>query len=251
MKLRDVVALCLLVAQTCFAQRYSFKRYGPDEGPRTAVNKLFQDRDGFLWVGTSNGLFRYDGDRFQRFGTTEGLPASSIRDVHDSHDGTLWAVTNGGLARFRNNRFTVKTDLADEAEMLTELRSDRQGSLYLGSKKGLLVGERGPEGEFKFHFADGVPKVSVQGVYVDPADGAVWFGCGHNLCRLTQGRNEVFGQTQGLPEEHWSVIVRDQQGNLWVRGLDRLYFRAAGAFPLTQLRVVFDVYFQSFAPKHP
>src|SRR5713101_4556614 len=71
------VALCLLIAQASFAQSYSFKRYGPDEGLRTAVNRLFQDRDGFLWVGTSNGLFRYDGDRFQRFGTAEGLPASS------------------------------------------------------------------------------------------------------------------------------------------------------------------------------
>ena len=66
MKLRDFVILCLLIAQTSFAQRFSFKQYGPDEGLKTAVNKLFQDRDGFLWVGTSNGLFRYDGDRFQR-----------------------------------------------------------------------------------------------------------------------------------------------------------------------------------------
>src|SRR5580700_2018723 len=95
-----VLTLCLVMAQASFAQRYSFKRYGPDQGLRTAVNRLFQDREGFLWVGTSNGLFRYDGDRFQRFGVDEGLPTSSIRDVRDGRDGTLWTVTTGGLARF-------------------------------------------------------------------------------------------------------------------------------------------------------
>jgi signal transduction histidine kinase/ligand-binding sensor domain-containing protein len=223
------VALCLLIAQPSLAQRYSFKRYGPDEGLRTAVNRLFQDRDGFLWVGTSNGLFRYDGDRFQRFGTDEGLPASSIRDMHDSQDGTLWIVTTGGLARFRHNRFErVITVVADQVEALLDVGSDRQGNLYLGSKNGLVIGEPAAAGEFKFHFADGVPRVPAQGVYVEP-DGAVWFGCGQNLCRLGEGRNEVFGRAQGLPEEHWSVIVRDLQGNLWVRGLQRLYFRAAGS----------------------
>src|SRR5580700_10232017 len=139
--LRALAALCLLIAQPSLAQRYSFKRYGPDEGLKTAVNKLFQDRDGFLWVGTSNGLFRYDGDRFQRFGTAEGLPSSAIRDVHHSQDGTLWIVTSGGLARFRHNRYEqVKTGVADQVEVLSNLGSDGQGNLYVSSTLGLLIG---------------------------------------------------------------------------------------------------------------
>jgi signal transduction histidine kinase/DNA-binding response OmpR family regulator/ligand-binding sensor domain-containing protein len=224
-----ILALSLLIAQLSFAQRYSFKRYGPDEGLRTAVNRLFQDRDGFLWVGTSNGLFRYDGDRFQRFGTADGLPANMIRDMHNSLDGTLWVVTTGGLARFRHNRFErVETGLADQVEEQFDVGSDGKGNLYLGTKYGLLVGEPAPLGQFKFLFAAGAPKALTQGVRVEP-DGSVWFGCGLNLCRLAEGRNEVLGRAQGLPEEHWTVIVHDHQGNLWVRGLERLYFRAAGA----------------------
>jgi len=44
------------------AQQYSFRYYGTDEGlTSVAVKALFQDRTGFLWVGTENGLFRYDG----------------------------------------------------------------------------------------------------------------------------------------------------------------------------------------------
>src|SRR5580658_6723665 len=80
---------CLAMVQASFAQSYSFKHYGHDEGLNTTVNRLLQDRLGFLWVGTGNGLFRYDGHLFQRFGITDGLPSVSIRDLHESSDGTL------------------------------------------------------------------------------------------------------------------------------------------------------------------
>src|SRR5260370_2195964 len=105
--LRAVCALWLLICQVSFAQRYGFKHYGPDEGLTTAVNRLLQDRDGFLWVGTANGLYRYDGERFLRFGIADGLPALSITLMHQSVDGTLWVVPSRGLARLRHNRFAL------------------------------------------------------------------------------------------------------------------------------------------------
>jgi ligand-binding sensor domain-containing protein len=108
---------CLTMAQMSSGQSYSFKHYGHDEGLNTTVNRLLQDRLGFLWVGTGNGLFRYDGQRFQRFGIPEGLPSVSIRDMHESSDGTLWIVTSAGLARLSHNHFErVKTGLVDGPE---------------------------------------------------------------------------------------------------------------------------------------
>jgi ligand-binding sensor domain-containing protein len=48
------------------AQRYNFKFYGQEERLQNlAVQAVLQDREGFLWVGTQNGLFRYDGSRFK------------------------------------------------------------------------------------------------------------------------------------------------------------------------------------------
>ena len=49
------------------AQRYTFKEYVEGLG-NLNVNCMLQDRTGFLWIGTENGLFRYDGSRFQDFG---------------------------------------------------------------------------------------------------------------------------------------------------------------------------------------
>src|SRR5579872_1055432 len=76
---------------------YSFIHYGPNEGLNAAVREIVQDGLGFIWVGTSNGLFRYDGEHFQQFGRSEGLANSSIRCLHKSRDGSIWAITGQGL----------------------------------------------------------------------------------------------------------------------------------------------------------
>jgi hypothetical protein len=68
-------ALCFAVP-VCLAQHYSFsepaKALGEGLG-NLNVNCIAQDRQGYLWVGTENGLYRYDGSQFREFGAGEGL----------------------------------------------------------------------------------------------------------------------------------------------------------------------------------
>src|SRR5258708_8514904 len=88
-----------LFAPALSAQRYSFKFYGEEEGLRNlAVQTVLQDRAGFLWVGTQNGLYRYDRNRFTAFTKNDGLPGTRIESVYESSDGTLWVSTDPGLA---------------------------------------------------------------------------------------------------------------------------------------------------------
>ena len=76
------------------AQDFMFRTYGRQEGLSSpAVRCILQDRVGFLWVGTNNGLFRYDGARFSRFGKSEGLPDSRIAALHETANGVLWVAT--------------------------------------------------------------------------------------------------------------------------------------------------------------
>src|SRR6266852_2589504 len=90
------------------AQRYNFKFYGEDAGLQNlGVQVVLQDRAGFLWVGTQNGLYRYDGSRFSAFGKNEGLPGARIEALHETIDGTLWVGTRMGLARRIGDRFEV------------------------------------------------------------------------------------------------------------------------------------------------
>jgi ligand-binding sensor domain-containing protein len=67
--------LALGIAPVLWAQRYTFRQYGSQQGlTNLSINCLLQDRTGYLWVGTDNGLFRYDGSSFRAFSHAEGLP---------------------------------------------------------------------------------------------------------------------------------------------------------------------------------
>jgi ligand-binding sensor domain-containing protein len=62
---------------------------------------LAQDNDGYLWVGTGHGLYRYDGDRFLRWNPPTGtnLPSSKIEGLLADRDGSLWIGTEAGVWR--------------------------------------------------------------------------------------------------------------------------------------------------------
>ena len=82
------------------AQQYSFQYYGVDQGlSDLAVRSLYQSAQGFLWVSTENGVFRYDGERFQSFGRNEGLPPSNGAMFGEAPDGSLLVGGNFGLYR--------------------------------------------------------------------------------------------------------------------------------------------------------
>jgi ligand-binding sensor domain-containing protein len=228
-ELRALPLLCafLLAAANASAERYRFRNFGPDDGLNTAVSRLVQDRAGFLWVGTGNGLFRYNGSRFQRFGAEDGLPSASVRCLKEGPDGTLWAVTGRGLARFRKNSFqAVDTGAAGQDLRAIDIGTD--GRLYLGFDRGLLAGLVPPGGGApEFVDVANAPHEQVNGILAEPT-GDVWFSCGLQLCLLSQSRVRVFDQSDGLPPEHWGVMLRDRTGDLWVRGPQHLYVLPRG-----------------------
>src|SRR5204863_6175428 len=86
----------LLLPLLSTAQRYTFKEY-VDGLANLNVNCILQDRQGFLWIGTENGLFRYDGSRFQEFGYAAGLANTFINALQEDISGRIWAGTNEGL----------------------------------------------------------------------------------------------------------------------------------------------------------
>jgi ligand-binding sensor domain-containing protein len=100
---------------------------------------MVQDRTGFLWVGTQNGLFRYDGERFDSFGTAQGLPTSQIVSVVDS-SGTLLVATTGGVAFLANEHF-VRVPFSGAFATTTRRQGvavDGDDNVYLATDNGLL-----------------------------------------------------------------------------------------------------------------
>ncbi len=233
------------------AQRYNFKFYGEEDGLQNlAVQVVLQDRAGFLWAGTQNGLFRYDGSRFMAFGKADGLPAGRIDSLHESVDGTLWVGTQLGLAmrpgsaiRQSEHFEPVALGVGRGVTGREAIASDSSGHLYVATERGLAVGTATPKG-WTFRLVGSVPGHAVEepvsAVYVD-STGTVWYGCGSSskalpasaktppaaaLCRLKNGQVSEVGEAEGLHADRWEAILEDLEGNIWVRSEHQLAERS-------------------------
>jgi signal transduction histidine kinase/ligand-binding sensor domain-containing protein len=211
-----LACLLLLPAVLC-GQRYSFKRYDQSSGlPNQNVRALLQDRTGFLWIGTDNGLYRYDGRRYRTFSTADGLPAARVEVLHQTNDGTIWVSTSSGLARLRGERFEA---VEVPSRGMTALASDGLGRLYAGGGKGLMVSGTAASAartpEFRVYPNPMQASQMVKGIAVSDT-GVVWYGCGRQLCRLDGGHVDSRADW-GVPDDLWESVLSDPKGNVWAR----------------------------------
>jgi signal transduction histidine kinase/streptogramin lyase len=217
-----VAALLVAASNGAAEERYVFATYGLEQGlTNLVVTQIWQDHRGFLWIGTENGLFQYDGHRFQFFGTNEGLPNAFISSIYESPDGTLWVGTLGGLAWREGTHFVQpKTTVLGRFTGSQGFASDGQGHIYIATVNGLaLTAPPSPGKDIQpvlLPRAAGVKGKGARGVFVDSTR-AVWFGCGPALCRMTGGSTEVWSESAGVPIDSWDRVLQDSEGNLWAR----------------------------------
>lgn len=246
---------CLLLMpgarQLAPAQQYFFQLYDFDSGLNNlAVESIFQDHEGFLWVGTQNGLFRFDGKSFVEFGRRELAPGAFILSIHQTPDGTLWLGTTRGLYRSSRNGFVLTPLPGPEGQRVngkSGLASDAAGRLYVASRDGLAIGQRlGPAGEWVFKLvtrqgASGPRARGVAGVIVTRS-GRVVFGCAMDLCELDARDQVRLAAAQPTPGGGpWSFLYEDDRGDLYVRSASRLEVLRKGASKFEPVRAPVDL----------
>ncbi|HME37053.1 MAG TPA: EAL domain-containing protein [Candidatus Sulfotelmatobacter sp.] len=231
-KIARALAWLLLATGSVWAQEYGFRTLGTAEGLNNlAVRQVYQDRGGFIWVSTENGIFRYDGDRFESFGPAQGIPISSVAAFGEAPDGSLLAGGAFGLYRLRGNSFEKLPVPFKVVSWAQGIQSDGKGHTFVGTDSGLmeLHSEAGHDGfgVHQFPQAPGSSGTSADGVLVD--GDILWYGCGQELCRMDADGTRVFGKESGLPGYSLMVIRKDHEGNLWVRAKSAgVFVRSAG-----------------------
>jgi diguanylate cyclase (GGDEF)-like protein len=215
-----VVRLLLVAAMTMasplFAQRYSYRQYGTAQG-LTDLNVvcLLQDRTGYIWAGTENGLFRYDGTAFRKYDREDGLPATQILGLAEAPDGAVWVATISGVARMSGLRFeTVNTGGTGP---VLSIKFDSHGRVYATYHSGILRGTPAAANSFVFSTVVRGPS----GPMFAKGDD-IWFGKDGGIWRLEGDVAQQVGSVPDLPKDKW-VAVLDQLGNLWVRSRSLLY----------------------------
>src|SRR5258708_2869754 len=91
--------------------QYTRTTWTQEQGlPQDTIRAIAQTADGYLWLGTDEGLARFDGYEFVIFGKGNGdLPSNSITALSAGADGSLWIGTANGLTRYQKKRFTTYT----------------------------------------------------------------------------------------------------------------------------------------------
>ncbi|MBI2840610.1 MAG: ATP-binding protein [Acidobacteria bacterium] len=187
--------------------------------PMNSVGPVVQTRDGYIWVGTQEGIVRFDGVGFTQFrkGNTTAIRNNHVTALLSGSDGGLWIATaGGGVTRMKDGRFAAySTEDGLSSNIVLSILEDRHGTVWFGTAGGGLScfeGGRfssGPSAEPLRHGA-------VSAICED-RDGALWAGTvSGGLFRLKDGICEGYHSRIGLPEGAiWSICV-DHEGALWI-----------------------------------
>ncbi len=195
--------------------------------PQSVVHAIARTSDGYLWLGTQEGLARFDGVRFEIFDrqNVPQLKNNWIRVLCQDRAGRLWIGTyGGGLTCLNEGRFTTYTT-ADglSGNTIRAIHEDRGGNLWIGTNDSGLF--RLKDGKF-FHCTSkqGLHHDRVFAILEDRA-GNLWVGTGGGLNRLKNGKFTNYTTKQGLAHDEVYGLYEDRSGSLWVGtrgGLNRL-----------------------------
>lgn len=166
----------LTAAQLGLERGYQVENWDTDDGlPQNSVTAIQQTQDGYLWLGTQNGLVRFDGMRCQVFSadTNPCFPGNRISCLFEDSEQRLWfGVGGSGIGCMQDGRIWMPRDLRVTDNTVTCITQDRGGAMWFGTVRGEV-----------FRYADGLLR--------------------------------VYNQGNGLPGDPLSALVVDSEGLLW------------------------------------
>jgi len=189
---------------------------GSDGLPQIRIRAIVQTRDGYLWLGTANGLVRFDGANFTTFGiSTSSLKDNEITSLVETRDGALWVGTyGGGLTRMKDGQFTTFTPadgLPDNS--IRKMDLDAGGNLWVATPRGL---SRYDHGAFvTYTTKDGLPNNFIVAICAGAGQG-VFAAAGGRLNHLVNGRFVVETNAVEDSDGRMDSMTSGADGALWM-----------------------------------
>jgi signal transduction histidine kinase/CheY-like chemotaxis protein/ligand-binding sensor domain-containing protein len=210
--------------------------------PQNSIPTIVQTRDRHLWIGTHQGLTRFDGMQFTTF-PTQDIPAltkSQILSLGEDHDGVLWVGTIGsGVILYKHGRFTrlvLDPSLSAEQQlMVSAIYPDGEGNVWVGTDNGIYRYRHGQISHFTTR--DGLPTLHIWSITQD-ARGRVWVGT--NGSGLLLWQNGRFVPVRGpLSSDFVRTLLADGD-HLWIGSNEGLRILHDGKFRIYSAREGLD-----------
>ena len=262
----DMVRLCLATAlflAVClpvFAldPNHTLSEYGhqvwlSENGlPQNTVQAITQTHDGYLWIGTQEGLARFDGIKFDVFDrqNTPQLRSNDVRVLFEDRNNVLWIGTSSGLIRRQDGQFAASAGndgVLDNS--ISDITQDSDGNIWIVGSAGLAMYR---DGSFKtvaepagiqrlLSTGDGsIVVTTTAGIQIfrngsvvfpdipeelqptnvtaiaDDHDGGLWYGTSDGLWQVRGGEKIVYQVNQGLPSGRINCLHVDRAGAVWI-----------------------------------
>jgi diguanylate cyclase (GGDEF)-like protein len=185
--------------------------------PQTTINTIIQSRDGYLWIGTEEGLARFDGIRFvvRDRQNAPALRSPFISCIAEMPDRTLWIGTyGGGIARMRDGHVEDFHPELLGTDRIRQFHATPDGTLFIATAGGGLLRVDG-EKVTRFTTRNGLPSDRIWAIE-DDGEGGLWVAThGGGVVRWRDGRVQQ-RITTGLPNDVARAVLRDADGRLWI-----------------------------------
>ncbi len=209
-----------LAAAGAAVPEYSQRIWRTEDGlPQNKIQAISQTPDGFLWIGTSGGLVRFDGVRFSVFdrANTPAFHDDSILSLLPGRSGALWIGTEGGgLVLLQHKTFTsfgVENGIANG--FVRNLYEDRSGTLWVGTDRGFF--RRDGSRFERLDGRGGIPIFAVRSMAQD-RDGVLWVGSSAGTYKVEANRPISAGPAFHPLGINITSIRSGPRGDLWFAG---------------------------------
>jgi len=199
--------------------QYIYETWGEKEGlPQNSVISINQTPDNYLWLGTQEGLVRFDGKEFVVYNSynTPEIKNNEINTIVVDKNGDIYFGSVGVVMRSRKGKFKRVSFFDDKT--VTRLLFDRSGNLWVGTdKEGMFIKKKSGEIE-RFTVKDGLKHNAITNFFED-RDGTIWISTQGGISFLRKGKIDNF---EIAGSGFFRTVYRDSKGVLWLGKMNGL-----------------------------
>jgi ligand-binding sensor domain-containing protein/signal transduction histidine kinase/AraC-like DNA-binding protein len=191
-----------------YVDNFYFRRFGVENGlPQNTVNRIYQDKSGFIWFGTKDGLSRYDGYRFRTFRFDKENPLSIgnnfIRSFYQDINENLWVGTDVGVYIYNPYTETFKhfdkqtEDGISIFKEVNDIKSDKFGNIWFAVDWQGVFQYREKDGDLIFYTLNTI--VNAWKIHID-SENTVWIGTHGGGINCYNPKTDRFETIAGVEE---------------------------------------------------
>lgn len=212
-----VLSFCIHFAS---AQTLNLSQFGIEEGlPQSSIYTMLQDKQGNIWVGTMNGVSKYNGLNFENYNKKDGLAENRVTSSCLDNEGNIWfGHWSGGVTKYdvATKKFVeIPTGSFELAKSIKAVVADKNGTLWFGtSGEGLL---KYSNNTFTLLTTkDGLLSNTITSLMLYK-DGTLWIGTSNGIM-LYDGKLRTYDPQ--FPSQLITTLFSDNKSNIWVGTVD-------------------------------